>query len=579
MNAQIPVAHLTAQDALPAPVMPIPLADLHPSPTNPRRTFAPGPLAEMADSIRRLGVLQPILVRPWPAGYHSISTTAVYEIVAGERRYRASLLAEMPTIMATVRPLRDSEVLEVQILENLQREEVHPLEEAEGYQVLMLRTNYTVETLSAKLGKSRAYIYARLKLCAITGEAREAFRAGQITASVALLIARIPVPALQQEALAKIFTGHGFGGEPMTARQAADYVQQKYMLKLADAPFPRQDAKLLDGAPTCAKCPKRTGNDKEAFPDVKNADVCTDPVCFGQKREAHKARQAEEAERAGKRVITGEDARKVAPYGHTTYEMKIGQGLAWLDATVMGAKADAQGKMPTWREMLGPDCPVTAVVEDTRTHRLHDAAKLDELRAAAKARGIDLGSQRGSSATEADREREKIAREQTALRRALVERIIERSDGQMLDLDELRAAAARMFERLDFETQKLAVRMWGNDGKIERSDTDALCGDILSMSGDDVNRMLRLLTFVGRIHVNAWSSKPTDIPPEILDACAYWEVDVPGLKAKLAGGGKKPVPRYRHPNNGMTWSGRGKQPVWVKEWLEAGNTLDELVQP
>ncbi len=75
----------------------IPLSELHPSPTNPRRSFPAESLADLADTIRRHGVLQPILVRPWPDGYQSISTTARYEIVAGERRYRASLLAEGKT--------------------------------------------------------------------------------------------------------------------------------------------------------------------------------------------------------------------------------------------------------------------------------------------------------------------------------------------------------------------------------------------------------------------------------------------------------------------------------------------------
>ena len=195
------------------------LSQLAPSPTHPRRTFRDESLHEMAVSIERHGVLQAILARPWPEVIPKPHPDVQLEIVAGERRYRASMLAGVETIPATVRSLSDTETLEIQILENLQREEVHPLEEAEGYQILMLRTNYSVDQLAEKVGKSKAYIYARLKLCAITGDAREAFMAGTLSASVALLIARIPVPALQHKATKDVLNVGGWQG-PMSARQA-----------------------------------------------------------------------------------------------------------------------------------------------------------------------------------------------------------------------------------------------------------------------------------------------------------------------------------------------------------------------
>ena len=316
------------------------LAQLAPSPTNPRRTFRDESLQEMSASIARHGVLQAILARPWPASMPKPHPDVQLEIVAGERRYRASILAGVDTIPATVRSLSDSETLEIQILENLQREEVHPLEEAEGYQVLMLRTNYTADQLAEKVGKSKAYIYARLKLCAITGEARAAFLDGTLSASVALLIARIPVPGLQAKAAKEVLNGHYGNGEPMSARMATQHIQNRYMLRLADAPFPRGDAKLLEGATTCAKCPKRTGNAPELFSDIKGADVCTDPDCFGAKREAHKQRQIATAEAKGVQVIIGKAAEKIAPYGiHDYNDLKD----AWvqLDKIVYTAPKNA----------------------------------------------------------------------------------------------------------------------------------------------------------------------------------------------------------------------------------------------
>src|SRR5690606_14398087 len=140
-----------------------------------------------------------ILLRPAPAA--PTDPEPFYEIIAGERRYRASKLAGRTTIPAIVREISDLEVLELQIIENLQREDLHPLEEAESYEALLEQhkadPDYSVDLIAAKLGKSRAYIYARLKLCALRPAARKAFYAGTLTASTALLLARIPAPELQ----------------------------------------------------------------------------------------------------------------------------------------------------------------------------------------------------------------------------------------------------------------------------------------------------------------------------------------------------------------------------------------------
>ncbi len=125
------------------------------SQTNPRTYFNKEAMAELTDSIRRHGVLQPILVRPMKHGG--------YEVVAGHRRYLASLDAGCIDIPATVRELHDIEALEIQVIENLQRADLHPLEEAEGYQQLLTH-GYYVKDIALKVGKSKGYVYARLKL-------------------------------------------------------------------------------------------------------------------------------------------------------------------------------------------------------------------------------------------------------------------------------------------------------------------------------------------------------------------------------------------------------------------------------
>jgi len=286
----------------------IPIACVVPSKTNPRKHFNDVDLAELAASIKQHGVAQPILVRPLPTTADMIDCV---EIVAGERRYRACKLAGLETIPAIVRELSDVQALEIQVVENLQRKDVHPIEEAEGYEQLMQLHGYKAEQLADKVGKSKAYIYARLKLCALPTAAREAFYSDKLNASTALLIARIPVVSLQEKATAEITNEHN-SGHPMSYRRAVEHIQQRYMLDLDEARFNIQDAKLVKSAGACTTCPKRTGSQPELFPDVDGADVCTEPDCFAAKGAAHNAKILAVAVKKGLLIHAAGDAWKIA---------------------------------------------------------------------------------------------------------------------------------------------------------------------------------------------------------------------------------------------------------------------------
>lgn len=165
----------------------LPLGEIAESKLNPRRDFAKEPLDELTESIRKVGVLQPVLVRPSPKA----NGKAKYELVAGHRRVRAAAAAGLAEIPVTVRELTDEQVLEAMVIENLHRADLHPLEEAEGYRKLHEEYKHSVEDLAAKVGKSVAYVYARLKLCELTKEAKKAFLEDRITAGHAVLLARL----------------------------------------------------------------------------------------------------------------------------------------------------------------------------------------------------------------------------------------------------------------------------------------------------------------------------------------------------------------------------------------------------
>lgn len=279
-------------------------ADIRPSYTN-RKRFNQVALEQLAANIKEVGIVQPILIRP-------VTPTADapqhFEIVAGERRWRAGNIAELQRGPTMIRKLTDLQAREIQLLENLQREDPHPMEEAEGFQELMLNAGYTADRLVDKLKKSRSHIYGRLKLCALTTEVREKFLDDVITPSTALLIARIPVPALQIKALGEISAPIYQGtGEPMPYRAALRHVQQNYMVDLTRALFKLSDATLLPLAGACTKCPKKSGNQPEVFDDIKSADVCTDPECYAEKRLAHDALAIAAAGKGGIPIYEGEE--------------------------------------------------------------------------------------------------------------------------------------------------------------------------------------------------------------------------------------------------------------------------------
>lgn len=165
-------------------ILQVAVAQLRPSPFNPRKLFDPEALAELAASLRQVGVLEPLLVRPVAAADH----TPCFEIVAGERRYRAAQLAELAEVPCLVRELDDATALEHAVLENLQRQDLQPLEEAEGFAALIERGGYTVAQLAERLGKSVRHVYGRLALRKLAPELVEAIATGRLPASAGELI-------------------------------------------------------------------------------------------------------------------------------------------------------------------------------------------------------------------------------------------------------------------------------------------------------------------------------------------------------------------------------------------------------
>jgi len=190
------------------PAMPLEL--VVESPHNPRKRFDPAQLEALAQSIREKGVLTPVLVRQVQNQNPERSKHLVwYELAAGHRRSRAARMAGLEAIPAVIREMTDQEFLEVLVIENDQREDVHPLEEAAGYQALTASGGYDVARIAERVGRSVKYVYDRLKLLQLTPAAQKLFLEDRFTAAHAILLARLS-PAKQEEAL-EVSNGGGGG--------------------------------------------------------------------------------------------------------------------------------------------------------------------------------------------------------------------------------------------------------------------------------------------------------------------------------------------------------------------------------
>lgn len=154
----------------------VPIENIHPNPTQPRRSFNKDDLQELADSIVAKGVLQPLIVRKNP------TNPIGYEIVAGERRWRAAQIAKLHELPVLVREYSDDEVLEIAIIENVQRADLNPVEEAAGYRQLMDRFGHTQEKMAEALSKSRSHIANLLRLLQLPDDVQDMLRDGKLSA-------------------------------------------------------------------------------------------------------------------------------------------------------------------------------------------------------------------------------------------------------------------------------------------------------------------------------------------------------------------------------------------------------------
>jgi ParB/RepB/Spo0J family partition protein len=225
-------------------------------------------IKELSESIAKHGVMQPILVRPNKKAGH-------YELIFGHRRFVACKVAKLATIPANVKPVSDEEILEYQVTENLQRKDVHPMDEAIAFHSLVVKKNYSVDEIAARFAKKPEFITQRLKLVDLVPDAQKLFKQNKLLVGHAILLAR-----LTPEDQNSIIKNHRDFG---SVSQLDDHISRNVIRDLSQAAFDIKDANLFPQAGPCTICPKRSGANTLLFADVKAPDRCFDNQCFSTK--------------------------------------------------------------------------------------------------------------------------------------------------------------------------------------------------------------------------------------------------------------------------------------------------------
>ena len=293
-----------------APTTKLPLAKIELGP-NPRTNMDQGELAELATSIKSVGLIQPVVVRPKGEGW---------ELICGQRRLAAHLLAGLTEIECVVRSYSDADLLNVQVVENIQRADMPPLDEAHAIAAMIERGNST-EEIAGTLGRSLTYILQRNQLNNLSKTLTMGLAKGLMNVAQALVFARISSHKTQDELLEQVIESKVFKA-PIedSAASIADAANRHVLHTLRSAPFKIADEKILPKAGACTTCQQRSGSCAALFPDldVKKDDRCLNSACWDQKTAAYTRLRLVEAKAQGYKVLEGKDAEKAHYSGNWT---------------------------------------------------------------------------------------------------------------------------------------------------------------------------------------------------------------------------------------------------------------------
>jgi ParB/RepB/Spo0J family partition protein len=545
-------------------IVTIPWSQLHDSPLQYRQTYNDATIAEIAASIRDTGrIHQPLVVRlryPNPLFRDQYDAQDGFEIVFGHTRKRGGMAAGLAGAPCVVRALDDAQVRAAQAAENIARADVHPIEEAQGLRAMIQQDGISADELAEQLGKSRSYIYGRLKLLALCPEVRRAVLANEIGTEVGLLIARVGGYKMQAKALGYIKAKYYDleDGGKKSFRHIRDLLNERFTLDLKSAIFDVGDEMLVPSAGYCGRCPKRSGNAPE-FADVvaddglrqysrvhRGADICTDPDCFDAKKRAHLAREAAKLAQAGKTVITGNKARQAV--------------------TATGSLKGAYVELATVRKLItaqAAKAPEVVLVQDQRTGKTVQAVRRTDLLAIGAALPTEASRNTGPSPAEQARRAAEIKKRDDALaaenasRRAMLDQVRAATRATERSAFDLRLVATAALAGVQYGDHELLAELWGAKDKAE------LRHRLATMDAPDLTQLLLDCALVADVRVTS-DYYIKDKPEALLLAAGHYGITpappTPSTAARAqktsgAGAGAKSA---RAPKNGGAKTGQGK---------------------
>lgn len=569
------------------------------SPTNPRTYYGQAALAELADSIRSQGVIQPILARPLPGQLR-------HEIVVGHRRTRAARLAGLETIPAIVRHMSDEEATTFQIHENLQREDVTPLEEAEGFSRLVREFKQPIEQVIKDSGKSKGYVYGRLSLLKLSVAARQAMADGLQT-ETALVIAKHANERIQQLAVAKV---RRHNGEWMPTAEAKRVLNDEFTIRLEKAPFSLDDAALNKAAGVCSTCPNRAGNAPE-LADLP-ADTCVDRDCYDLKCEEHWQHVIMQLQDDGHTVLQDGDAIAAFSFsGQTPLKatFHFGPGKSYTAAQMLDALPE--GHEPPRLTYIAHDgeeprgyiatAELNAVMvalqlkQPAATAATPAPAAPPTPAAARPTPDDDDEEQHTTQASAAPASAHAETPEEhaagTCWKARILPAIMRAAAARERNTDDLRVIAANAIDFAHEVGISIAAELLGRPDQADANPEDWLRCKLPDLSADQLGLLTTLLGIAldapgcGREQIRGRIELARLYGVNVLD-----HIDQPAAHAEADAGQDDdedtPAPaaqrspsrtpaRYRNPATGETWSGRGLQPKWLKTAIAAGNKLSD----
>ncbi len=599
---------------------------LHDSPTQPRKVYSQAKLQELADSIASQGVLQPILVRQKPK-----AAKGIMECVCGHRRTRAARLAGLAEIPAMVRDMTDEEAATAQIHENLQREDVTPLEEAMAFEELLRKYKTPLAQVIKDTGKIKGYIYGRLKLLKLCPAVRDAMADG-LPIDVAQKISTIPTEALQLQALdaqrewgERDHNGKAVQKGWLSARAGvAKLDNHDYFVPISIAVFDPEDAGLRPDRRVCSTCPHLSTNDPASVEAFKEP-TCMDTACFDERGQAARLQLIAEHRDAGT-LLEGGKAQ------HAWNTLFHPLSMNTQDGVIRVTDKLAQGDAPTIEQIIeqmdaaGDPLPVRKLLVYSNHHQLvvsradlpalWHAAGLPNLfppKADAKpnpepAWPFNPNAASAPKTTAGADEGEEDDEDQPAGQAALAlpittEEVAARDNWPAMERAILRAAAARQRTTDDLryivayeaectcDVPHAAVEALGFLEEMEKADDEHdidadqwLIAKLPELTADQLGVLL--LGYAIEYHLHA-SGKRGEIIPKRVDMARRFGVNPLALDTPPAAPAPTPSPaaqapskppaRYRNAATGETWSGRGLQPKWLKAAIAGGAKLDDFV--